>query len=84
MDLFPVRHDTRRQLHASLGLLPSDRGQIGYLCDRLLDAGPRDLVVIRIVPEPHAAEASPRLWQVLEDMKRLPGERLRAAWRTRV
>jgi eukaryotic-like serine/threonine-protein kinase len=72
-------NDARRQLHASLGLLPVDRGQLGYLCDRLLDAGPHELLVIRAALEPHATEVRPRLWHVLEDMRRLPGQRLRAA-----
>jgi serine/threonine protein kinase/formylglycine-generating enzyme required for sulfatase activity len=72
-------HDARRQLHASLGLLPVDRGQLGYLSDRLLDADPLELLVIRAALEPHAALVTPRLWQVVEDMRRLPGERLRAA-----
>jgi eukaryotic-like serine/threonine-protein kinase len=71
--------DKRRQLHASLGLLPVDPGQLGYLCDRLLDAGPPELLVIRDALRPQASEVSPRLWGVLEDLRRLPGERLRAA-----
>ena len=71
--------DTRRQLHASLGLLPVDRGQVDYLRDRLLTAGPQEVLVIREALQPHAAEVSPRLWKVLEDGKSLPGERLRAA-----
>ena len=54
-------------------------GQLGYLRDRLLTAGPQEVLVIRQALRPHASEASPRLWDVLEDRKRLPGERLRAA-----
>jgi serine/threonine protein kinase/formylglycine-generating enzyme required for sulfatase activity len=71
--------DTRRQLHASLGLLPVDRGQVDYLCERLLTASAQELLVIREALQPHAAQVSPRLWRVVEDRKRLPEERLRAA-----
>jgi serine/threonine protein kinase/formylglycine-generating enzyme required for sulfatase activity len=71
--------DARRQLHASLALLPVDPGQVTYLCDRLLSAGPQELVVIRQQLQPHDAEVSARLWEVLENRKRPPGERLRAA-----
>ncbi len=74
-----AKHDTRRQLHASLGLLPVDRGQVGYLRDRLLSALPQEVVVIREALLSHAAEVSPWLWEVALDAKRLPGERLRAA-----
>ena len=74
-----ARHDARRQLHASLGLLPVDRGQVGYLRDQLLSALPREVVVIRELLQSSAAEVSPWLWEVVEDAKRLPGERLRAA-----
>jgi serine/threonine protein kinase/formylglycine-generating enzyme required for sulfatase activity len=72
-------HDARRQLHASLALLPADPGQVGYLCDRVLGAGPQEVLVIREALRPHAAEAGARLWEVLEDRNRAPGERLRAA-----
>jgi serine/threonine protein kinase/formylglycine-generating enzyme required for sulfatase activity len=74
-----ARHDTRRQLHASLGLLPVAREQVGYLRERLLSAGPQEVLVIRGALQPHAAEVSPRLWDVLENSKNPPGERLRAA-----
>ena len=73
------RHDARRELHASLGLLPVDRGQVGYLRERLLSALPQEVVVIREGLQSHAAEVSPWLWEVALDAKRLPGERLRAA-----
>ena len=69
-----------RQLHASLGLLPVDRGQLGYLCDRLLDAGPQEVLVIRDALQPHAAEVEPAtLGASSRTCERLPGERLRAA-----
>ena len=72
-------HDSRRQLHASLGLLPVSRGQAGYLRDRLLTATPQELFVIRDALKPEAAEVSPWLWRVAQDQNRLPDERLRAA-----
>ena len=57
-----------------------DRGQIGYLCDRLLTAAdPDEVLVIRAALKPHAPAIVPRLWNVLEDAQKLPGERLRAA-----
>ena len=71
--------DARRQLNASLGLLPVDPGQLGYLLDRLLTASPPEVVVIRAALRPHAAATVPSLWKVLEDRTRRPGERLRAA-----
>jgi eukaryotic-like serine/threonine-protein kinase len=71
--------DSRRQLHASLGLLPVDGTQVKYLRDRLLGALPQEVIVIREALAPHAAMVSPALWNVLEDGKSLPGERLRAA-----
>ena len=74
-----AKHDARRQLHASLGLLPVDPRQVGYLRDRLLSASPQEVVVIREALQSDASEVSPWLWEVVADAKRLPGERLRAA-----
>ncbi len=74
-----ARQDPRRQLHASLALLPVAREQVGYLRERLLTAGPQEMLVIRRSLQPHAAEVSPRLWDVLGNRKNLPAERLRAA-----
>ena len=39
--------DPRAKLHASLALLPVDRGQVAFLEARLLDAAPADLPVLR-------------------------------------
>ncbi len=71
--------DTRRQLHASLALLPVDRGQVGYLRERLLTANPQEVFVIREALRPYASEVSTWLWDVLENRKQVSGERLRAA-----
>jgi eukaryotic-like serine/threonine-protein kinase len=74
-----ARSDARRQLHASLGLLPVDHGHKGYLLDRLLTASPQEVLVIREALRPHAREVAASLWKVLEEGERLPAERLRAA-----
>ncbi len=72
-------HDSRRELHASLALLPVDRGQVGYLRDRLMNSNPDELFVIRRLLRPYAAEISAGLWEVLENKKGVSAERLRAA-----
>jgi serine/threonine protein kinase/formylglycine-generating enzyme required for sulfatase activity len=71
--------DARKQLHASLALLPSDPGQLDYLRSRLLTAGPDEVVAILNVLAPHKETVAESLWAVLEDVKADPGQRLRAA-----
>jgi serine/threonine protein kinase/formylglycine-generating enzyme required for sulfatase activity len=71
--------DTRKQLHASLALLPVDAGQMNYLIERLLVAEPHEVVVIREALRPHADTQAQRLWNVLEDRQKDAGQRLRAA-----
>ncbi|HKI31191.1 MAG TPA: SUMF1/EgtB/PvdO family nonheme iron enzyme, partial [Gemmataceae bacterium] len=71
--------DARKQLHASLALLPGDGGQVDYLYDRLLAAEPQEVIVLREELRPHAETLGERLWAVLEDAKGDPGQRLRAA-----
>ncbi len=71
--------DSKEHLHASLALLPVDDGQVDYLCGRLLTAEPPEVHAIREGLRPHEEKVGGRLRQVLEDRKRLPGERLRAA-----
>jgi eukaryotic-like serine/threonine-protein kinase len=74
-----VNHDPRKQLHASLALLPVDAAQVEYLLQRLLTAPtPQEVLVIREALKPHREEVCERLWPVLEHGK-APGERLRAA-----
>src|SRR5262249_6621703 len=71
--------DTRKQLHASLALLPVDPARVEYLLPRLLTAQtPQEVLVIRQALQPHRAQLSERLWQVLEHPGGA-GERLRAA-----
>jgi serine/threonine protein kinase/formylglycine-generating enzyme required for sulfatase activity len=71
--------DARKQLHASLALLPVDDGQMEYLYGRLLIADPQEVVVIRDALRPHADAVTERLWEVLEGRRSHPDDRLRAA-----
>jgi serine/threonine protein kinase/formylglycine-generating enzyme required for sulfatase activity len=73
-------HDARKQLHASLALLPVDATQVDYLHGRLLDAQPYELPVIRDALAPYQDALRDRLWAVArkpEDGKE--PQRLRAA-----
>ena len=74
-----AKGDARKQLHASLALLPVDDGQVEYLYGRLLAADPQEVIVLREALRPHAGTLGERLWAVLEDAKADPGQRLRAA-----
>ncbi len=72
--------NSRKQLHASLALLPSEPDQrIDYLLDRLLSGGPDEVFVLRKSLHPYSEALSERLWAVLEDAKENPDRRLRAA-----
>jgi formylglycine-generating enzyme required for sulfatase activity len=74
-----AKGDQRKQLHASLALLPVDSGQVEYLYGRLLTAEPQEVIVLGEFLRPHAGTLDQRLWKVLEDVKSDPGQRLRAA-----
>ncbi|HKB36043.1 MAG TPA: ATP-binding protein, partial [Gemmataceae bacterium] len=74
-----AKGDARKRLHASLALLPVDAGQVEYLYERLLAAEPHEVIVLREALRPHADALNERLWKVLEDVKSVPGKRLRAA-----
>src|SRR5262249_7088539 len=74
-----AKGDTRKQLHASLALLPVDAGQVEYLYGRLLAAEPQEVIVLREALRPHAETLRKQLWAVLEDVKTDPDQRLRAA-----
>jgi serine/threonine protein kinase/formylglycine-generating enzyme required for sulfatase activity len=70
----------RKQLHASLALLPADISQKEYLYNRLLDAAPNEVPVIRDALVPHKDELLDRLWIVAEKPSRgQEHQRLRAA-----
>jgi formylglycine-generating enzyme required for sulfatase activity len=75
-----ANHDSRRQLHASLALLPVDEGQVDYLHGRLLQqAGPEEVVVLREALRPYRGRLEEELWAILEDRTKEPVEHLRAA-----
>jgi formylglycine-generating enzyme required for sulfatase activity len=72
--------DTRKQLHASLALLPVDSTQVDYLYDRLLKAEPHEVRVICDALAAHKTELVDRLWPVVEKPGRgRESARLRAA-----
>jgi serine/threonine protein kinase/formylglycine-generating enzyme required for sulfatase activity len=71
--------DARKQLHASLALLPVDAAQVEYLYGRLIAAEAHEVIVLREALRPHAGTLGERLWAVLENPKSDPGKRLRAA-----
>jgi serine/threonine protein kinase/formylglycine-generating enzyme required for sulfatase activity/tetratricopeptide (TPR) repeat protein len=71
--------DARKQLHTSLALLPVDAEQVEYLYQRLLNAGPTELPVIRDTLWGHRDVLTKRLWQVLDEAQAAPGQRFRAA-----
>jgi formylglycine-generating enzyme required for sulfatase activity len=71
--------DSKEHLHAGLALLPVDGGQVDYLYERLLAAGPADLPVIRDALLGHRDALVGRLWVVLEDEEADEERRFRAA-----
>ena len=73
-------NDARKQLHASLALLPVDASQVEYLYGRLLDAEPHEVPVIRDALAPHKDELLDKLWAVVETPEKgKESQRLRAA-----
>jgi formylglycine-generating enzyme required for sulfatase activity len=72
-------HDPRKQLHASVALLPAHSGHIEYLYDRLLAEQSQEVVVIRAALSDHKLVLAPRLWALLEDPKKDQDQRFRAA-----
>src|SRR5207248_2060600 len=69
----------RKQLHASLALLPWDPGQQEYLYRRLLAARPEEFVVIRDQLQPHREGLTGPLWAEVENEAGDPERRFRAA-----
>ena len=67
-------------LHASLALLPVDPGQVEYLYNRMLNANPTDLPVIREALSGHQRTLIEWLWGVLENTQADRDQRFRAAW----
>ena len=73
-------NDRRKQLHASLALLPVDATQVDYLYGRLLDAEPHEVPVIRDALAPHKDALLDKLWAVVETPEKgKESQRLRAA-----
>jgi formylglycine-generating enzyme required for sulfatase activity len=72
-------NDARKQLHASLALLPVDSGQVHYLYGRMLKGEPQEVVVIREALLGHKADMTERLWTLLENPKNEQDQRFRAA-----
>jgi serine/threonine protein kinase/formylglycine-generating enzyme required for sulfatase activity len=72
--------DRKKKLHVSLALLPVDPEQATYIYDRLLEAEPSEIPVLRDALAPHKQDLVGKLWAVAER----PGQgkesqRLRAA-----
>jgi eukaryotic-like serine/threonine-protein kinase len=75
-----TKQDARKQLHASLALLPVDDRQVGYLSSRLLDAEPQEVPVIRDALAAHQLKLVDQLWAVVKKPdKGKEHQRLRAA-----
>jgi serine/threonine protein kinase/formylglycine-generating enzyme required for sulfatase activity len=73
------QHDARKQLHASLALLPRDPSQVNYLVKRLLTGTPEEVGAIGTLLAPHQDRVVGWLWVVLEDRAPVPERHLRAA-----
>ncbi|MCI0457082.1 MAG: bifunctional serine/threonine-protein kinase/formylglycine-generating enzyme family protein [Gemmataceae bacterium] len=70
---------SREQLHTRLALLPVDASQVDYLTQRLLQANPDEVPVLREALRSHQREIEERLWGVLTDDRVPADQRLRAA-----
>jgi serine/threonine protein kinase/formylglycine-generating enzyme required for sulfatase activity len=72
--------DSRQKLNTSLALLPVDPNQKDYLYQRLLNALPSEVRVIRDALVPHKGELVDKLWAVVEGSKEgKESQRLQAA-----
>lgn len=71
--------DQRRQLRASLALLPVDASQSKYLYEELLQAEPEQFPVIRDFLADHKDQFVQQLWQLLENPQGDADEQLHAA-----
>lgn len=69
----------RRQLHASLALLPVDPEQVQYLQARLLQGDPEEVLVIRQALLDHQQKLTNGLWELLEKASADQDQRFRAA-----
>jgi formylglycine-generating enzyme required for sulfatase activity len=74
-----VANDSPQKLHTSLALLLVDPEQLGYLYERLLNAGPTQLPVIREALLGYRDDLVERLWKLLGNAQEDPDHRFRAA-----
>jgi hypothetical protein len=75
-----AKANSQRQLHASFALLPGDATQVEFLYQRLLDAQPHRVPVIRDALAPHKEELADKLRAVVEQPEKgKEPQRLRAA-----
>jgi formylglycine-generating enzyme required for sulfatase activity len=72
-------NDARKQLHASLALLPVDADQSDFLNQRLLHGDPDEVRVIRQALLEHRQDRTEGFWQLLENPANDPDQRFRAA-----
>lgn len=66
-------------LRISLALVSEDANQIDYLRDRLLEAEPAELPVIRSALLPHSKRLAEEMWSLVGDPQSPEGRRFRAA-----
>jgi serine/threonine protein kinase/formylglycine-generating enzyme required for sulfatase activity len=71
--------DSREHLNASLALVAADPGQVAYLHQRLLNAGPAEQPVIRDTLAFYRDQLTGSLWDLLNDARADPEQRFRAA-----
>ena len=72
--------EARKQLHASIALMPVDATQVDYLYGRLLDAEPHEVPVILDALAAHQSELANKLWAVVEKPEKgKESQRLRGA-----
>jgi eukaryotic-like serine/threonine-protein kinase len=75
-----VNHESRKQLHTSLALVPVDSTQVAYLYRRLIDAEAHEVLILRGALTAHKQELLDQLWSAVEQpAKDQEHKRLRAA-----
>jgi hypothetical protein len=72
-------NDPRKQLHASLALLPVDNYYVDYLNRRLLQGQLQEVLVIRKALVGHQQVLTKRWWKLLENRQNDQDQRFRAA-----
>jgi hypothetical protein len=69
----------KERLRVSLALVSEDPKQVDYLRDRLLDAEPAELPVIRTALLPHSKRLAKEMWSIVDDSQAARDRRFRAA-----